>query len=105
VHDEYWHEHVDTEQYGSFVHTGLVYLNTQGVDYIGGDFEFIDGKARTTIHPTQGSLLLFSSGQENVHRVTKVTKGIRYALIIATTCDSSNSNPILLTSNVKDIAI
>lgn len=30
VHDEYWHSHIDTEQYGTFAYTSILYLNTQG---------------------------------------------------------------------------
>ena len=34
--DEYWHSHVDKDQYGSFVYTALVYLSERGVDFDGG---------------------------------------------------------------------
>merc|ERR1719277_17334 len=40
VHDEYWHQHTDTEQYGTFEYTTLLYLSTQGEDFDGGDFLF-----------------------------------------------------------------
>ena len=36
-HDEYWHPHIDTEQYGSFVFTTLSYLTTQNDSFEGGD--------------------------------------------------------------------
>ena len=32
LHDEYWHSHIDTEQYGTFAYTSILYLNTQGED-------------------------------------------------------------------------
>ncbi|KAJ1476078.1 hypothetical protein T484DRAFT_1826212 [Baffinella frigidus] len=31
MHDEYWHEHIDANQYPGFEYTALVYLNKQGV--------------------------------------------------------------------------
>ncbi|CAE7676503.1 ogfod3, partial [Symbiodinium pilosum] len=32
THDEYWHSHIDTEQYGTFAYTVLLYLNTADDD-------------------------------------------------------------------------
>ena len=34
-HDEYWHKHIDTNQYETFDYTALIYLNDQGEDYQG----------------------------------------------------------------------
>ena len=28
IHDEYWHRHIDAEQYGTFAYTTLLYLST-----------------------------------------------------------------------------
>mmetsp|Transcript_14283 Transcript_14283/g.48846 ORF Transcript_14283/g.48846 Transcript_14283/m.48846 type:complete len:191 (+) Transcript_14283:430-1002(+) len=95
MHDEYWHEHVDANQYPGFEYTALIYLNDQGLDYTGGLFSFIDediakGQAKVeTISPKCGKLVYFTSGPENVHRVHKVESGLRYALTIAFTCDKS----------------
>ena len=106
AHDEYWHAHVDLEQYGSFVFTSLLYLaDGGGRDFAGGAFEFLApgtpqqlaeganagaGAAGTpvaTVEPRRGSLVLFSSGPEHPHRITRVTEGTRLALTIAFTCD------------------
>lgn len=94
ANDEYYHTHVDTQQYDNFVYTALVYLNTHNNDYTGGEFTFVDQYTQVNIHTIQpyiGQLLLFTSGSENIHRVEKVNTGIRYALTIAFTCDQQNS--------------
>jgi hypothetical protein len=86
-HDEYWHPHVDTEQYGSFAYTALLYLSTHGSDFKGGDFEFVDQVEGSRILPARGRLLLFTSGPENRHRVTRVESGERLTLTVPFTCD------------------
>ena len=111
-HDEYWHAHVDLEQYGSFVFTSLLYLADGGADFDGGDFEFLPagtpqklaagaegamsgagagaaGAPVASVTPSRGKLVLFSSGSEHPHRVTRVTRGTRLALTIAFTCDGA----------------
>jgi len=94
AHDEYWHVHVDAKQYGSFVYTALLYLADHGADFTGGSFEFMrsaadppDAAALVAVPPTKGRLVLFTSGDEHPHRVTRVTAGERLALTIAFTCD------------------
>ena len=46
LHDEYWHQHVDTIAYGSFVYTGLLYLSDYEHDFEGGEFVYIDEEGR-----------------------------------------------------------
>lgn len=88
VHDEYWHTHIDKEQYEGFHYTALVYLNTHQMDYFGGRFVWIDDNNITESHePRKGRLSVFSSGRENKHYVEKVISGTRYALTIPFTCD------------------
>ena len=101
AHDEYWHVHVDAEQYGSFVFTALLYLADAGHDFDGGHFHFLppesahDGEVSpdstpvATVDPRRGRLVLFTSGSEHPHRVSRVTAGTRLALTIAFTCDES----------------
>lgn len=93
-HDEYWHEHVDKQQYGSFVYTTLVYLNDHGTDFTGGEFTFVDTDESkkemiTQVLPKAGKIVAFTSGFENVHRVLPVESGVRYALTTAFTCDKT----------------
>ncbi|KAJ3327140.1 2-oxoglutarate and iron-dependent oxygenase domain-containing protein 3 [Blyttiomyces sp. JEL0837] len=121
-HDEYWHTHIDREQYGSFCYTGLLYLSNSGKEFKGGDFVWRDlpsgskrdhdddededdeneddhehpsSKSKTLQHrlsPRAGRLSLFTSGDENLHHVAKVTKGVRKALTVAFTCSDDVSD-------------
>lgn len=88
INDEYWHEHVDKKQYGSFAYTALVYLSDYQSDFTGGSFNFRDADGGVTqAHPKKGRLMVFTSGEENVHWVEKVQSGVRQAVTIAFTCD------------------
>eukprot|EP00808_Paulinella_micropora_P022161 g9292.t1 len=102
-HDEYWHEHIDTEQYGTFTLTVLIYLNQHGSDFQGGQFVFgrkpyvstekgetKGDKQDWQVNPKPGTLLAFSSGPENAHWVERVTSGERFALTIAFSCTTEN---------------
>jgi len=88
ANDEYWHSHIDTEQYGSFVYTGLLYLSTATIDFEGGRllFEREDGQPEAAVSPRRGRLVLFTSGAEFPHHVEKVSSGTRLALTVAFTC-------------------
>ena len=130
ANDEYWHSHVDREQYGSFDITALLYLSNAETDFTGGEFLFtqdadadtaaqqqtagrqaaveVDAAERHVVQqetetqavcehgdsgaahqyavkPAAGTLLFFTSGNENVHYVRQVRSGVRYALTIAFT--------------------
>jgi len=104
THDEYWHAHIDTEQYGTFAITTVLYLNDLGSDYHGGAFRFADDSAAakealggdpggrwSSVEPTAGRLVAFTSGRENVHRVEPVTSGVRLALTMAFTCNANKA--------------
>ncbi len=84
VHDEYWHEHIDTYQYGSFVYTSLLYFSDYGADFQGGRIVF--PKLDLRLEPKKGRLVWFTSNKENPHFVEKVTGGVRYAMTTAFTC-------------------
>lgn len=87
-HDEYWHSHVDTLQYGSFEYTSLLYLTDHADDFQGGKLHFdaVNGRPAKLIAPKRGRLALFTSGEEFPHSVQQVTGGTRLALTIAFTC-------------------
>ena len=94
VHDEYWHLHCDKNNTEHYDYSALVYLSEYGKDFEGGVFQFEDedpvnkGKTKITkVYPEKGTLLTFSSGIENAHRVTPVTKGCRLAWSLWFTCD------------------
>lgn len=98
VHDEYWHSHVDQEQYESFHYTSLVYLNDFNVDFEGGRFVFMDGEekklTKVLVEPKAGRVNAFTSGHENVHQIEKVIQGTRFALTISFTCNPKHrANP------------
>lgn len=93
---------------GTFEHTGILYLNSRGIDYDGGEFEFFDdhlpSASSSLVEPVQGRLLLFTSGRENRHRVRRVrapnvqrarTHGVRYAWVLAATCSADAAVPLL----------
>lgn len=90
-HDEYWHAHVDKITYGSFYYTSLLYLTDFNKDFTGGRFVFIDKTLNRTVEPKSGRLSFFTSGSENLHRVEKVTGGVRYAITVSFTCDKRHA--------------
>eukprot|EP00927_Polykrikos_kofoidii_P056219 TRINITY_DN50383_c0_g1_i1.p1 TRINITY_DN50383_c0_g1~~TRINITY_DN50383_c0_g1_i1.p1 ORF type:complete len:352 (+),score=67.48 TRINITY_DN50383_c0_g1_i1:101-1156(+) len=103
-HDEYWHPHIDTEQYGTFAYTTLLYLGTEGKDFEGGEFVFEANaggngakaveKSRNVddaIQPRFGRLVVFTSDMENTHRVEKVTDGVRITMTSAFTCNTEKA--------------
>lgn len=109
----YWHAHIDKRQYGSFLYTGLLYLNDHSGEFTGGEFVFIEqpqqlsdkqqqqsatqsASRRLRLEPRAGRFVAFTSGSENVHAVTRVRSGTRYALTIAFTCDHSKAVQELL---------
>ena len=59
------------------------YLGDQGAEFDGGNLEFVDDFVR----PRRGLLAAFSSGEESEHRVSRVTRGARYALALWYSCD------------------
>ena len=123
--DEYWHSHVDTLQYGSFVYTALLYLNQAGEDFEGGRLTFDSPEQRgggggggggaggggggadaaataALVSPKPGRLVLFSSGAEHPHHVEQVTRGTRLAVTIAYTCDERAAIQDFLGRAVED---
>lgn len=97
VHDEYWHQHIDKDEYPSFHYTTLLYLNDFGKDFLGGRFIFVDdtktNKTISSIEPRAGRVLAFTSGAENVHFVEKVLSGERFTLAISFTCNEEFAIP------------
>jgi predicted 2-oxoglutarate/Fe(II)-dependent dioxygenase YbiX len=68
-------------------HAGILYLNTSGVDYEGGELH-LPGVNRI-IAPTKGMFVAFPSGRHHVHEVTEVKAGRRRTLSIWLTLDLS----------------
>lgn len=97
MHDEYWHQHIDTEQYGTFEYTALLYLSTSGSDFNGGEFVFDNAtrlskaNVEAVVEPRYNRLVAFTSDAENPHHVKKVSDGIRITLTAAFTCDEEKA--------------
>ena len=72
----------------SFHYTAVIYLDNESQEFHGGHLEFEGG---FQIKPRRGLAVIFTSGEENVHRVTPVTKGLRRAMTIFLTCDKAFS--------------
>jgi hypothetical protein len=94
LHDEYWHTHIDTEQYGTFAYTSLLYLGTANEDFQGGAFVFEDKPSHNAVEPRFNRLVSFTSDAENTHYADKVTSGVRIALTAAFTCNIDKANSI-----------
>lgn len=60
--------------------SALVYLNTSGVDYEGGEIEF--PKQKITITPEVGKLVFFRGDIDHPHQVLEITAGKRYTLVL-----------------------
>jgi len=110
MHD-YSRVHVDRFNLHQYEWSALLYLSECGVDFHGGEFEFVQGSTLTTqeeldafidarypdgtlpevsltsVAPKCGRLLLFSAGSENPHRVKRVTSGRRHLLSVWLTSD------------------
>jgi len=76
----YWNVHVDKANVASYDYAALLYLNTQGEHFSGGDFAFVDAEEDQLVAPRRGRLLTFTAGPENLHQVRRVTKGTRFVL-------------------------
>ena len=51
----------------------------------------MEGEGEVRVRPEQGSLVTFSSGEENRHRVERVREGVRVAVTLFYTCDEDYS--------------
>ena len=99
--------HADESSSDEFHYSGLLYLQSQGDGFTGGDFVFSDpprgdltdasskgvkgeeraaretdavGRSLTRLSPLRGRALIFSSGFENIHYVDELQSGERFAL-------------------------
>jgi hypothetical protein len=77
--------HPDTT---AFHYTAVLYLDNEGETFEGGHLQFQNGP---TLRPSRGTVVIFTSGEENRHRVSPVHSGIRRALTFFLTCDKSFS--------------
>ena len=121
MHDEYWHPHVDKNNTEHYDYSGLIYLSTYGTDFQGGQLHFYNdttldcsafvdmnnpgpcvaiGPPELIVEPRKGRLIVFGSGRENPHRVTRVRTGTRYVLSFWFSCDKRKSFQTFLDGKV-----
>ena len=122
LQDEYWHLHSDKNNTDHYDYSGLIYLSTYGLHFHGGGhLEFynasstsvecstvgtqsvhqaspcvVSGPPDLIVEPRQGRAVVFGSGRENPHRVTRVQTGTRYVLAFWFSCDPQRQFPQLL---------
>ena len=77
---DYGVAHVDRANMASYDYSAVLYLNTQGRGFEGGDFAFVDARDDEVVEPRAGRCVLFASGFEHLHRVGKVKRGSRFVL-------------------------
>jgi hypothetical protein len=72
--------HVDQANIGCYDYSAVLYLSTQGEDFEGGEFAFLDQGGAEVVQPRAGRCVLFTSGTEHLHQVAIVRSGVRRAL-------------------------
>merc|ERR1712048_436436 len=84
--------HVDKANIASYDWSALLYFNSVGKDYEGGELVFNDVDADRMVRPLAGRMIAFSSGMENLHRVQPMVKGSRYVLSMWFTCSEKHAH-------------
>jgi hypothetical protein len=93
--------HVDRANVASYDYSAVLYLNTKGEAYEGGDFAFVDDDGDEIVEPRMGRCVIFSSGYEHLHRVERVTSGCRFALAAWFTLTEAVSEGCVLPAHYK----
>jgi len=65
-------------------------LSDYGIDFEGGEFQFLDLDSTSIVLPRRGRFITFASGRENRHKFSKVSKGARFVFSMWFTCDSKH---------------
>eukprot|EP00404_Azadinium_spinosum_P039554 CAMPEP_0180661108 /NCGR_PEP_ID=MMETSP1037_2-20121125/58642_1 /TAXON_ID=632150 /ORGANISM="Azadinium spinosum, Strain 3D9" /LENGTH=186 /DNA_ID=CAMNT_0022688601 /DNA_START=10 /DNA_END=567 /DNA_ORIENTATION=+ len=87
--------HVDKANIASYDWSCLLYFNSVGGDFGGGELVFTDEGTDRLVRPLGGRLVAFSSGLENLHRVLPMQWGRRYVLSMWFTCSERHAHPSL----------
>lgn len=82
-----YHENEETE------YSALIYLNSSGLDYEGGDIVF--PLQKTVVSPKSGTVVFFKGDHHHPHEVTLVTKGERRAIVLFFALEGNVSSRIL----------
>ena len=73
--------HVDRARVATDDFAAVLYLSTQNEDFRGGGIAFMDSDEDLWVAPRRGRLVAFTAGPENLHRVGRVSQGVRFALV------------------------
>mmetsp|Transcript_27238 Transcript_27238/g.57271 ORF Transcript_27238/g.57271 Transcript_27238/m.57271 type:complete len:541 (-) Transcript_27238:404-2026(-) len=78
----YWRPHVDQVSVAEYDYSALLYLTKHGADgdFEGGVLTFHDAAEDCEVLPEPGLLVSFRSGPPNLHSVSRVSRGSRFAL-------------------------
>ena len=88
IYSKYHVDQLTHDDCTAFHYTVVIYLDNESEKFHGGHLQFGNGEIYT---PRRGLAVIFTSGEENLHRVTPVLWGMRRALTIFLTCDKSYS--------------
>ncbi|KAG2452580.1 hypothetical protein HYH02_002817 [Chlamydomonas schloesseri] len=77
-----WHHDANREYLDRRHVSAVLYLNTQGADFGGGDFRFQDGPEPLRVAPRPGRLVAYTADARNVHCVERVGWGERVTLTL-----------------------
>eukprot|EP00924_Labyrinthula_sp_SR-Ha-C_P014005 maker-scaffold_5-snap-gene-20.7-mRNA-1 protein AED:0.00 eAED:0.00 QI:122/1/1/1/1/1/2/161/305 len=90
MHDQYFCSHIDQRNTEHYFYSALLYLSDYETDFTGGEFLFLDGDKKHAILPRKGRLVMFQSGDTNLHKVNEVLAGERLTLSIWFTCNPAH---------------
>eukprot|EP00928_Gymnodinium_smaydae_P066117 TRINITY_DN49175_c0_g1_i1.p1 TRINITY_DN49175_c0_g1~~TRINITY_DN49175_c0_g1_i1.p1 ORF type:complete len:322 (+),score=17.14 TRINITY_DN49175_c0_g1_i1:227-1192(+) len=74
--------HVDKANIGHYDYSAVLYLSTQGVDFMGGQFAFNDPGRDEIVEPRVGRCVLFTSGPHHLHQAKPVIDGSRFIMAL-----------------------
>mmetsp|Transcript_40648 Transcript_40648/g.128791 ORF Transcript_40648/g.128791 Transcript_40648/m.128791 type:complete len:414 (-) Transcript_40648:105-1346(-) len=99
-HDSF-NAHVDKANIASYDWSALLYLNSVGEEFGGGELLFHDSDADRSVRPIGGRVVAFSSGLENLHRVMPMQWGRRYVLSMWFTCSARHRHENLIVGSSR----
>ena len=93
---DYTAPHVDKSNMASYDYSAVVYLNSKGDSFDGGDFCFNGLVHDELVEPRQGRCVLFASGPHHPHQARRVERGARFILAVWFTLSAAHAEAALL---------
>jgi hypothetical protein len=93
---DYTAPHVDKSNMASYDYSAVVYLNSKGGSFDGGDFCFNGLAHDELVEPRQGRCVLFASGPHHLHQARRVERGARFILAVWFTLSAAHAEAALL---------